>query len=147
MVKPQSDANVTVDEVKAIVDEAHRSGVRVAAHAIGDKATRIAAEAGVDSIEHAYVVPDDVLRMMVEKHIFLVPTDGTLKTFVDMSLGSRQSSNNERAEREKEFAPFVQRRAGSFETGAEDGGAHRRRFRHVLVNVRDDPWASEFAGV
>jgi imidazolonepropionase-like amidohydrolase len=58
-------ANVTVDEMKAIVDEAHRSGVKVAAHAIGDKATRIAAEAGVDSIEHSYVVPDDVLRMMV----------------------------------------------------------------------------------
>jgi imidazolonepropionase-like amidohydrolase len=81
--------------------------VKVAAHAIGDKATRIAAQAGVDSIEHAYVVPDDVLKMMVDKHIFLVPTDGTLKTFLDMSFGTRQPSETERAEREKEFAPFV----------------------------------------
>jgi len=102
-----SPAQVTLDEMKAIVDEAHTAGVKVAAHAIGDKATRIAAQAGVDSIEHAYVVPDDVLKMMVEKHIFLVPTDGTLKTFVDMSFGMRQPSEAERGEREKEFAPFV----------------------------------------
>jgi imidazolonepropionase-like amidohydrolase len=102
-----SPANVTLDEMKAIVDEAHTTGMKVAAHAIGDKATRIAAEAGVDSIEHAYVVADDVLKMMVEKHIFLVPTDGTLKTFVDMSLGVRQPTEGERAEHEKEYAPFV----------------------------------------
>jgi imidazolonepropionase-like amidohydrolase len=102
-----SPANVSLDEMKAIVDEAHSAGVKVAAHAIGDKATRIAAEAGVDSIEHAYVVPDDVLKTMVAKHIFLVPTDGTLKTFVNMSFGAREPSDSERAEREKEYAPFV----------------------------------------
>lgn len=102
-----SPADVTLDEMKAIVEEAHTAGVKVAAHAIGDKPTRIAAQAGVDSIEHAYVVPDDVLKMMAEKHIFLVPTDGTLKTFVDMSFGTRQPTDTERAEREKEFAPFV----------------------------------------
>jgi len=45
--------------------------------------------------------------MMVEKHIFLVPTDGTLKTFVDMSFGTHHPTENERAEREKEYAPFV----------------------------------------
>ncbi len=102
-----SPANVTLDEMKAIVDEAHTAGVKVAAHAIGDKATRIAAEAGVESIEHAYVVPDDVLKTMAEKHIFLVPTDGTLKTFMDMNFGTREPSDSERAEREKEYAPFV----------------------------------------
>ena len=102
-----SPADVTLDEMKAIVDEAHTSGVKVAAHAIGDHATRIAAQAGVDSIEHAYVVPDDVLKMMAEKHIFLVPTDGTLKTFLDMTFGTRQPTEAERAGREKEYAPFV----------------------------------------
>jgi imidazolonepropionase-like amidohydrolase len=66
---------VSLDEMKVIVEEAHRVNRKVAAHAIGDQATRIAAEAGVDSIEHAYVVPDDVLKMMAEKKIFLVPTD------------------------------------------------------------------------
>jgi imidazolonepropionase-like amidohydrolase len=63
------------EEMKAIVEEAHRAGKKVAAHAIGDLATRTAVEAGVDSIEHAYTIPDDVLKMMAEKKIFLVPTD------------------------------------------------------------------------
>jgi imidazolonepropionase-like amidohydrolase len=58
---------VSLEEMKAIVEEAHRVHKKVAAHAIGDDATRIAAEAGVDSIEHAYIVPDDVLKMMASK--------------------------------------------------------------------------------
>jgi imidazolonepropionase-like amidohydrolase len=66
---------VSLEEMKVIVEEAHRVNKKVAAHAIGDVATRIAAEAGVDSIEHAYTIPDDVLKMMAEKKIFLVPTD------------------------------------------------------------------------
>jgi imidazolonepropionase-like amidohydrolase len=102
-----SPAHVTLDEMKAIVDEAHISGVKVAAHAIGKKVTRIAAEAGVDSIEHGYYIPDDVLQLMAEKHIFLVPTDGTVKTFVDMSFGTHQPTAAERADREKEYSAFV----------------------------------------
>jgi len=103
-----SPANVTLDEMKAIVEEAHVSGVKVAAHAIGDAPTRIAAEAGVDSIEHAYVVKDDVLKMMAEKHIYLVPTDGTQKTFEDMSFGARQPGEAERSAAEREFGRFVE---------------------------------------
>ena len=103
-----SPANVTLDEMKAIVEEAHTVGVKVAAHAIGDKATRVAAEAGVDSIEHAYIVKDDVLKMMAEKHIFLVPTDGTLQTLLNMTFGRRQPSAEERSRMEKLYQPFVE---------------------------------------
>jgi len=101
-------ANVTLEEMKAIVEEAHTAGVKVAAHAIGVKATTIAAEAGVDSIEHAYTVSDDTLKMMSAKHIFLVPTDGTLQTFEDLSFGTRQPSAEERSNLEKEYKPFVE---------------------------------------
>jgi imidazolonepropionase-like amidohydrolase len=80
---------VSLDEMKVIVEEAHRVRRKVAAHAIGDQATRIAAEAGVDSIEHAYTVPDDVLKMMAEKKIFLVPTDGPLDTYIDLFVKPR----------------------------------------------------------
>jgi imidazolonepropionase-like amidohydrolase len=100
-------ANVTLDEMKAIVEEAHISGVKVAAHAIGEKATRIAAEAGTDSIEHAYVVPDDVLKMMAQKHIFLVPTDHTAHEYLDMHFGTRQPTPDERREQEVWIKPFV----------------------------------------
>jgi imidazolonepropionase-like amidohydrolase len=102
-------ADVTLDEMKAVVEEAHLFKIKVAAHAIGNNATSVAAQAGADSIEHAYIVPDDVLKMMAEKHIFLVPTDGTLKTFVDMSIGTRHVTDSDRAELEREFTPFVKR--------------------------------------
>jgi imidazolonepropionase-like amidohydrolase len=102
-----SPANVTLEEMKAIVEEAHISGVKVAAHAIGDKATRIAAEAGVDSIEHAYMVPDDVLKMMAQKHIFLVPTDGTTQEYLDMTFGKRQPTPDEIKEQEGWIEPAV----------------------------------------
>jgi imidazolonepropionase-like amidohydrolase len=66
---------LSVDEMRVIVEEAHRVHKKVAAHAIGDLATHVAAEAGVDSIEHGYIIPDDVLAMMATKKIYLVPTD------------------------------------------------------------------------
>jgi imidazolonepropionase-like amidohydrolase len=102
-----SPASVTLEEMKAVVEEAHLSGAKVAAHAIANKATRIAAEAGVDSIEHAFTVPDDVLKMMAEKHIYLVPTDGTLQTFEKMSFGTREPSAKEKSDFEKTFKPYV----------------------------------------
>jgi imidazolonepropionase-like amidohydrolase len=66
---------LSLEEMKAIVGEAHGQGRPVAAHAIGDASTRVAAEAGVNSIEHGYTIPDDVLAVMAKKGIFLVPTD------------------------------------------------------------------------
>jgi len=61
--------------LRSIVEEAHRSRLKVAAHAIANSAVRNAAEAGVDSIEHAYFASDRNLRLMKEKGIYLVPTD------------------------------------------------------------------------
>jgi imidazolonepropionase-like amidohydrolase len=75
---------VSLEEMKVIVEEAHRVHKKVAAHAIGNDATRIAAEAGVDSIEHGYVIPDDVLAMMAQKKIYLVPTDYPAESYLAM---------------------------------------------------------------
>jgi imidazolonepropionase-like amidohydrolase len=113
-------ADVTPEEMKAIVEEAHANKVKVAAHAIGNRAVRIAVEAGVDSVEHAYTVSDDLLKMMAEKHIYLVPTDATLQEFIDITFGSRKPSPEELSSVEAEYKPFVEqsrdrlRRARSF---------------------------------
>lgn len=74
---------VSLEEMRAIVEEARRVGKRVAAHAIGDTATLIAAEAGVSSIEHAYTIPDTALKLMAKKGIFLVATDYPADFYVD----------------------------------------------------------------
>ena len=96
---------VSLEEMKAIVEEAHRVHKKVAAHAIGDDATRIAAEAGVDSIEHAYIVPDDVLKMMVAKKIFLVPTDYPEAGYTDFIPQS--ATPEERKQMEEDLKGFA----------------------------------------
>ena len=62
------------EELAAIVDEAHRAGIRVAAHAHGDAGIRACLRAGVDCIEHGSLAEDDTLRTMAEKGTFLVGT-------------------------------------------------------------------------
>ena len=90
---------LSLDEMKAIVDEAHRVKRKVAAHAIGDLATRVAAEAGVDSIEHAYTIPDDVLKVMAQKKIYLVPTDYPAEFYASVfSSGNPSPEQRQQAE-------------------------------------------------
>jgi len=62
------------DELRAIVDEAHRSGIRVAAHAVGDRAVQACVRAGVDCIEHGFLASDETIAMLVEHGTFLVST-------------------------------------------------------------------------
>ena len=62
------------EEIEAIVDEAHRAGLRVAAHAHGDAGIRACVRAGVDCIEHGSLASDDTLEMMAKAGTFLVGT-------------------------------------------------------------------------
>ena len=54
---------LTLEEMKAIVDEAHRTGMKVAAHAHGDEGIRDAILAGVDTIEHASLASDSTIQL------------------------------------------------------------------------------------
>ncbi len=62
----------TLEEMQAIVDEAHKLGRRVAAHAHGTEGIRAALRAGVDSIEHASLIDDEGIRLAREHGAFLV---------------------------------------------------------------------------
>ena len=62
------------EELEAIVDEAHRAGISVAAHAIGDAGIQACIRAGVDCIEHGFLASDETLQMMVDHGTFLVST-------------------------------------------------------------------------
>jgi imidazolonepropionase-like amidohydrolase len=64
----------TVEEMKAIVDEAHRLRHKVAAHAMARPGIGNALAAGVDSIEHGVAIPDDLLDIMHAKGVYLCPT-------------------------------------------------------------------------
>ena len=77
-------AQMTFDELGAIVDEAHRMGVRVAAHVEGLAGARLAVESGVDTIEHGLSLHREpgLLDAMARAGIVLVPT---LSTFHDLA--------------------------------------------------------------
>jgi imidazolonepropionase-like amidohydrolase len=62
------------DELKAITDEAHRRGLRVAAHAHGADAVRAAVLAGIDCIEHAFLADEAAFKLMARHGTFLVAT-------------------------------------------------------------------------
>ena len=64
----------TLEEMKAIVADAHRLGRKVAAHAHGAEGIRWAAEAGVDSVEHGSYIDDGGIAAMKEHGTYLVPT-------------------------------------------------------------------------
>jgi len=64
----------TLEEMKAIVSDAHRLGRKVAAHAHGAQGIAWASEAGVDSIEHGSYIDDAGIKIMKEHGTYLVPT-------------------------------------------------------------------------
>jgi imidazolonepropionase-like amidohydrolase len=70
---PQA-SQYTLEEMQAIVADAHRLGRKVAAHAHGAQGILWAAEAGVDSIEHGSYINDEAIAMMKQHGTYLVPT-------------------------------------------------------------------------
>jgi len=66
--------NFSDEEAKALVDEAHRIGRKVAAHAIGWDGIDAALRAGVDTIEHGDGLTDDLLDRLVKQNVFWCPT-------------------------------------------------------------------------
>ena len=71
---PVDVPQLTPDELKAIMTEAHAWRRKVAAHAHGDVAAKQAVEAGVDSIEHGSFLQPATLQLMKQKGTYLVPT-------------------------------------------------------------------------
>jgi imidazolonepropionase-like amidohydrolase len=64
----------TLDELRAIVDEAHRERHKVASHAMALNGVHNSIEAGVDSIEHGVYISDADLKTMAQKGIYYIPT-------------------------------------------------------------------------
>lgn len=65
---------MSFEEMKAVADEAHRHGVKVAAHAHGTDGVIAASNAGVDSIEHGSVITEEAARVLKQNGTWLVPT-------------------------------------------------------------------------
>jgi imidazolonepropionase-like amidohydrolase len=81
--------NFTVEELTAIVDQAHRTRVKVAAHSITPSGHAVALAAGVDSIEHGDVLDDATIQGLVKQHAYWCPT----LTVADYVAGPRSKTN------------------------------------------------------
>lgn len=67
-------STMTKEEMEAVIDTAHRHGVKVTAHSGSPIATDEAVDLGLDCVEHGYFLTPEVLHKMKEKGVWLVPT-------------------------------------------------------------------------
>jgi imidazolonepropionase-like amidohydrolase len=89
----------SVEDVKILIAESARAGLRVAAHAATEAGVRIAAEAGVASIEHAYTASTEALQLMKKKGVFLVGTDFSRSASEAMGMADYHQKVVERLKR------------------------------------------------
>jgi imidazolonepropionase-like amidohydrolase len=66
-----TDSGLTAEEIRAIVDEAHRHGVKVACHAFAGQGVRDCVDAGVDTLEHAMDLDQATADKLIQKGIYL----------------------------------------------------------------------------
>ncbi len=117
VIKVTADENLTVAELTAVVEEAHREHLKVAVHASDTTSIQTAIDARADSIEHGNDVTDEQLKDMRDKGIFL----GLTPTFNDafylkitepnlvISPGSRAAIVSRDAVRKRQYDQLVQR--------------------------------------
>ena len=79
---------LTDDELRAGIEEAHKAGVRTAAHAHGSEGVKAAVLAGVDSVEHGSYLTDDIISLMKERGTFYSATLCSAQGFLDAPEGS-----------------------------------------------------------
>lgn len=100
VIKVTAEENLTVPELAAAIEEAHRNHLKVAVHAVDKISIQTAIDAGADSIEHGNDITDEQLKQMRDKEMFFdfTPTSyGDI--FTKMFEGTIAESLTLRAER------------------------------------------------
>jgi imidazolonepropionase-like amidohydrolase len=140
----------TEEELTVAVREAARTGNRVAVHATGEPGTLYAARAGVESVDHAFQLSDETIRIMHDKQIFAVPTFTITEYFAEHAA-TPEAAARERAlfdfhisEFKKQLAANVPIAMGS-DVGPFPHGTQAREFV-LLVKYGMSPLAAIQAG-
>jgi imidazolonepropionase-like amidohydrolase len=129
----------TEAELSAAVQEAARLGKRVAVHSTGEPGTLFAAQAGVASIDHAYQLSDETMRLMREKQIFAVPTFTISEYFADHAETPAQGAQEHalldfhRQEFRKQLAAGIPMAVGS-DVGPFPHGTQARELVLMVAN-------------
>jgi imidazolonepropionase-like amidohydrolase len=117
VIKVTADENLTVAELAAAVEEAHRNHLKIAVHAADKTSIQTAIDAGADSIEHGNDATDDQLKQMRDKGIFLDLTPTFYGSFIlkiteqsiVMSPAFREANAASAARGQKRYEELVQR--------------------------------------
>lgn len=86
-VEPGSP-QLTYEEMKAGIDEAHKAGKKTATHAMGSQGIMDALRAGIDSIEHGIYLTDEIISFMIENQVFFIPTIAALHHIEDKGIAA-----------------------------------------------------------
>jgi imidazolonepropionase-like amidohydrolase len=137
----------TEAEMTTAVQEAARSGKRVAVHATGEPGTGYAVKAGVASVDHAYFLSDETMRLMHEKQIYAVPTFAISEYFAEQSRnpGRHESLDFHITQFRKQLAAGVPMAAGS-DVGPFPHGTQAREYVS-MVKYGMTPLAAIQAGL
>ena len=141
----------TEAELRAAVEEAARTGRHVAVHATGEPGTLYAARAGVASVDHAYQLSDETMRLMREKQIFAVPTFTIAEYFAQHAASPAQAEREQKMidlhveEFQKQLAAGVPMAVGS-DVGPFPHGTQAREYV-LMVKYGMSPLAALQAGL
>src|SRR5438094_5017186 len=80
---PPEVSQYTPEETAAAVAEAHNAGLRITTHAHGSGGMRVAAEAGIDSVEHATLVDERTVRLLKERDVAIIPTFAAIHSLLE----------------------------------------------------------------
>ncbi len=98
-IKVYADWNhptLTFDELLVIVDEAHKAGIKVAAHATTPDGIKNAVNAGADSIDQGYEADQKAIDLIKKNSVFLVPTVGVIDEWADHISPAKGSPNDQK---------------------------------------------------
>ncbi|SEG37762.1 Imidazolonepropionase [Bryocella elongata] len=129
----------TEQELAAAVTEARRTGSRVGVHSTGEPGNLYAAEAGVASIDHAYQLSPETMRLMRERQIFAVPTFAISEYFAQHPASpaaearEKQLISYHAAEFKKQLAAGVPFAVGS-DVGPFPHGTQAREYELMVEN-------------
>src|ERR1700722_19691294 len=136
----------TEAEMKTAVQEAARSGKRVAVHATGEPGTGYAVKAGVASVDHAYFLSDETMKIMHDKQIYAGPTFAIAEARLEETKNPRHESLDFHiAQFRRQLAAGVPMAAGS-DVGPFPHGTQAREYA-AMVKHGMTPLAAMQAGL
>jgi imidazolonepropionase-like amidohydrolase len=131
----------TLEEMSAIVDEAHLLGLKVAVHAHGTKGIQTALEAGVDSVEHASMISDESIALAVAHGAYLsmdiyvsdfILSEGEAAGILEESLAKERQIGRIQRERFKAAVDAGAKIAFGTDAGVYRHGLNARQFAYMV---------------